>query len=62
MYSDFNIIIEEYQFFEMISPKLQTKLIELMFQDFIKNFGKFFHKMEQNFINQIVVNLHARVF
>ena len=62
MYSDFNIIIEEYQFFEMISPKLQTKLIELMFQDFIKNFGKFFQKMEQNFINKIVVNLHARVF
>ena len=62
MYSDFNIIIEEYQFFEMISPKLQTKLIKLMFSDFISNFKKFFVKMEQNFINQIVVNLHARVF
>lgn len=62
MYSDFNIIIEEHPFFEMISPKLQTKLIEIMFHDFTKNFSRFFYKMEQNFINQIVVNLYARLF
>jgi len=35
----------------MISPKLQTKLIKLMFSDFINNFRRFFYKMEQNFIN-----------
>jgi hypothetical protein len=62
MYSDFNILIEEHTFFDNISPRLQTKLIDLMFHDFIKNFSLFFEKMERNLINQIVVNLHARVF
>jgi hypothetical protein len=33
-----------------------------MFHDFIKNFSLFFDNMERNLINQIVVNLHARVF
>ncbi len=62
MYSDYNILIEEHTFFDNISPRLQTKLIDLMFHDFIKNFSLFFEKMERNLINQIVVNLHARVF
>lgn len=46
MYSDYNIIIEEYPFFEKISPNLQTKLIKLLFKDFIRKFEFFFDDME----------------
>mmetsp|Transcript_13175 Transcript_13175/g.17899 ORF Transcript_13175/g.17899 Transcript_13175/m.17899 type:complete len:88 (-) Transcript_13175:1560-1823(-) len=40
--NDHNLIIEEFDFYEQLSPKMQTSLINLIFEDFRKNFRHFF--------------------
>lgn len=61
-FSDFNTIVEESNYFQRLSHKLQTKLINLMFRDFETNFDTFFINLERGFINNLIVNLYARAY
>ena len=58
--NDHNLIIEEFPFYQQLSPKMQTDLINLIFIDFRRNFRHFFDPCDQGFINEIVINLLSR--
>lgn len=44
---DFNLIIEEFDFYQQLSPKLQNQLIQHVFGRFICNFDYVFKNCEQ---------------
>ena len=52
---------DEFPFFQQISPKMQTELINTIFKDFQRQFKHFFDYCERGFINQLVVNLHQKI-
>ena len=57
---DFNMIIEEHDFYFALTPKMQTDLINFLFFDFKKQYASFFDPCEQGFTNELIVNLYAR--
>ena len=58
---DFNMIIEEYDLYPMITPKMQTELINhLFYENFIEEFSIFFNHCEIGFRNELIVNLNVR--
>ncbi len=59
---DFNMIIEEFPFYNHISPKMQTELTKILFGDFIQNFKGYFAYCERGFINELVVNMFCRIY
>ncbi len=59
---DFNMIIEEGYFYEELSPVLQQKVVNQLFSSFIDKFSLFFAEMDQGFVRELTVNLHARFF
>ena len=54
------MIIEEFDFYYALSPKMQTKLVNFLFFDFKKQFQAFFDPCEQGFKNELIVNLSSR--
>lgn len=60
--NDHNLIIEEFQFYNQLSPKDQTKLINLIFEDFKRNFRHFFDPCDCGFVNEVIINLFSRRF
>ena len=38
--TDFNMIIEEYSFYQKLTPKMQNELIKAIFPAFLKQFNK----------------------
>ena len=58
--NDFNMIIEEHSFYQQLSPRMQTQVINLIFEDFRKNFRHFFDPCDQGFINEAIINLLSR--
>lgn len=59
--NDFNLIIEEGPFFEMLTPRMQSDLVNTLFEDFEKDFSHFFDSCEQGFINEFIINMFARI-
>ena len=57
---DFNMVIEEYHFYYNLTPRMQTKLVHLIFNDFLEKFDNFFGLCEQGFANEFVVNMYTR--
>ena len=57
---DFNMIVEEADFYYLLPPKLQSDLINFLFFDFKKQFSSFFDPCEQGFANELIVSLFAR--
>ena len=55
-------MIEEFDFFFLLTPRMQTDLINFLFFDFKKQFSSFFDPVEQGFANEIIVNLYVRNF
>lgn len=45
---DYNLVIEEFQFFQQINPRLQTQIIQTtsQFKKFANNFNHFFEECE----------------
>ena len=39
---DFNLIIEDFSFFKMISEPMKAELINTVFEEFLFKFGNFF--------------------
>ena len=57
---DHNMIIEEFDFYQRLSPKMQTQLIEYCFVDTLKMFNHFFAFCEEGFRNEIVIQMYHR--
>ena len=54
---DFNMIIDDFDFYFLLPPKLQTELVEALFGQFKTEFSHFFDPCETGFTNEIIVNL-----
>lgn len=59
---DFNTLLEEHTFYQRMTPKMQTELIDTLFSDFLEDFNHFFEGLERGFVNEFVINLYARSF
>jgi hypothetical protein len=59
---DFNLVIEEFPFYQELTPKMQTTLIEKtkVFNEFEKHFKHFFDECERGFTNEVIINLFCR--
>lgn len=57
---DHNMIIEEFDFYQQLPPKMQGGVIKLVFSDFLKQFDHFLGSWEAGFKNAFVVNLYTR--
>ena len=57
---DFNMVVEEHDFYFALPPKMQTELTSFLFFDFKKQFSSFFDPCEQGFTNEVIVSLFAR--
>ena len=56
---DFNMIIEEFDFYYSLTPKMQTDLVNFLFAEFKKEHATFFDPCEVGFTNELIVNLTA---
>lgn len=61
---DFNLVIEEFTFYQHLTPKMQTELIQSTktFREFEKSFNHFFEECERGFTNELIINLLCRIF
>jgi len=61
---DFNLVIEEFQFYQQITPKMQTELIQSTrtFKEFEKSFNHFFDECERGFTNELIINMLCRIY
>lgn len=60
MQYDFNLMIEDFQLYGMITPKMQNELIDQCFEDFIERFEPFLKECELGFRNELIVNMYIR--
>jgi hypothetical protein len=61
---DNNMIIEDFPFYQMLSPRLQTKFIDSLFDTdtFRQNYQHIFvEKWERNYINSLIMNLYSKI-
>lgn len=61
MQFDHNILIEEFDFYSMLTPRLQTELVEKLFNDLIEQLDGFFRFCEIGFRNEFIINMLCRV-
>ena len=54
------MIIEEFDFYQRLSPKARTDLIHFLFHDFKRQFSHFFDSCENGFQNEVIIRLYAR--
>ena len=59
---DNKTIINEYNFYQELSPKLQNELVQEVFGKIISRFSEFFTDCEQQFINNLIMNLSYNTF
>lgn len=62
MMNDFNMIIEEFYFFNQLTPRLKNDVIHLLFTDFMEEFEKFFCYCGVGFRNEFIINMLARKY
>ena len=62
MMSDFNMIIEEYNFYNQLTPRLKNDVIHALFTDFIEEFEKFFSYCGVGFRNEFIINMLGRKY
>ena len=61
---DFNLLIEEFPFYQQLSPKLQTDLMQniAIFKEFENYFNDFFDECERGFTNELIISLYCRIY
>jgi hypothetical protein len=54
---DFNLVIEDFPFYQQMTPKMQTELIKntRTFSEFEKSFNHFFDECERGFTNELII-------
>ena len=60
---DFNLLVEEFNFYQQVTPKMQTDLIKSMrvFQEFEHSFKDFFDECERGFKNELIISIYCRI-
>lgn len=59
---DFNLIIEEFNFYRELPSDLQCKVCDSLFKQFKSEFNLFFMHTETGFQNQLIVNMYIRIY
>ena len=49
------MIVEEFEFYQQLSPKMQTELVEFLFSDTINKFWSNFQFFEKGFRNECII-------
>jgi hypothetical protein len=62
MMYDFNLIIEEFEFYQRLKPRMQTELIDTVFIDFQEKFWKFFKLCQVGFRNEFIISMLCRLY
>ena len=52
---DHNMIVEEFNFYEQLPPKMQSELVETIFMDTIAQFSHVFAFCEDGFRNELII-------
>ena len=54
---DFNLLIEDFTFYQQLTPKMQTDLIQStrVFKEFERQFSHFFEECERGFTNEMII-------
>ena len=59
---DYNLIIEEFSFYQELPSDLQNQISDSLFKTFKTQFSNFFINTELGFQNQLIVNMYCRIF
>ena len=54
------MIIEEAPFYQRLTPKMQSELIEYLFSDYVKKFSHIFAFCEDGFRNELIIQMYSR--
>ena len=54
--------MEEFKFYQLLTPKMQTQVIDTIFKDFKLNFRYFFDPLDRGFVNEAIIQLLAREY
>ena len=57
---DHNMVIEEFDFYQKLAPKMQSEVIEHCFADTLRQFKHAFFQSEDAFRNELVINMYQR--
>ena len=52
---DINMIVEEFDFYQQLPPKMQTELVEYLFSDMLDRFSHVFSFCEKGFRNELII-------
>lgn len=61
---DFNLIVEEFEMYQRLTPKMQNSIMEELdtFKMFRSKFDKFFDSCEKGFRNEFIIQMYTREF
>ena len=52
---DINMIVEEFNFYQMLPPKMQSELVDYLFYDILDRFKHVFNFCENGFRNELMI-------
>lgn len=58
--ADHNMIVEEFEFYQQLPPKMQNELVDQIFQEILKKFSHFFAYTDVGFRNELIVQMYSR--
>jgi hypothetical protein len=61
MLYDYNMMIEEYDFYNQLPPRMQNALVNILYRDAIEWFEMFFDNCQNGFRNEFIVNMLCRM-
>jgi hypothetical protein len=59
---NYNLLVDEFEFFSQLPPRMQSDLVRLIFKSFLNRFDYFFDSLDSGFVNEIVVNMYAKTY
>lgn len=59
---DFNLIIEEFPFYNELPASIQNQISESLFRGFKQNFNNFFLNTDIGFQNQLIIHMYCRIY
>ena len=57
---DYNMIVEEFEFYQQLPPKMQSELVEYIFPEVMLKFQHLFNFCEKGFRNELLVQMYSR--
>ena len=59
---DYNLIIEEFNFYNELPAQIQNQISESLFKSFKNQFSNFFLNTDIGFQHQLIVNMYCRIY